>query len=235
MKVFGIIARQTVSTLTDAAHLALSAVSYSRYRRQSYRSAVLAEFHRATAPNIGWYSVVSLLMILVIVRLVVVTADSYDLSQYSLQVLIRTLVLELIPVFAALMVALRYTLPRCQQIASGQEPLLVMAGALSMGLFTLLSCVFGLLVSYFMVFGFTPWGLPSYTYHVSRIFLPDTTMVFAAKTLLFCIAVTLIPVLSKRSLAAKGFSEEEVSLHSLTRVFIGLLLIEVIALIAIYF
>jgi phospholipid/cholesterol/gamma-HCH transport system permease protein len=235
MKVIRLTTRHFFSTLTDAAHLGLGAMSYSRYKTPGHRANLLAEFHRATVPLLPWYSVVSLLMILVIVRLVVVTAESYDLTQYSLQVLIRTLVLELIPIFAALMVALRYALPRCQQIDGDHEPHLVMAGALAMVLFTLLSCVFGLVVSYLMVFGLTPWGLPSYTHHVGRIFLPDTTLVFAAKTFLFCIAVTLIPVLSRRGLGAKGFSEEEVSLHSLTRVFIGLLVIEVIALVAIYF
>ena len=54
----------------------------------------------------------SALISLVLIRIVVVTALSYGLSQYALQMVIRVLVLELIPLTAALFVALRCTIPR---------------------------------------------------------------------------------------------------------------------------
>ena len=47
---------------------------------------------------------------------VVATALSYGLSQYALEVLVRTLILELIPLYAALFVAVRYTMPEAQRM-----------------------------------------------------------------------------------------------------------------------
>ena len=44
------------------------------------------------------------------------TAYSYGLSQYALGVLVRTLVLELIPLYAAMFVAVRYAMPGAQRI-----------------------------------------------------------------------------------------------------------------------
>ena len=64
-----------------------------------------------TAPNLLWFCVLSALISLVIIRIVVVTALSYGLSGYALEMVVRVLVLELIPLTASLFVALRSTLP----------------------------------------------------------------------------------------------------------------------------
>jgi phospholipid/cholesterol/gamma-HCH transport system permease protein len=221
--------------LVHAADLLLQSFSWARFSQAAQRRVFLQEFYRAAHGILPWYSAVSLLMILVIVHLVMVTAASYDLSQYSLQVMIRSLVLELIPLFAALAVALRYSLPRSQQIELSAQPTLVLAGSCLMLLLTVLSCMFALLISYLMLFGFTPWGLPGYTHHVGKIFLPETTLVFMAKVALFCAALTVVPVVTQQRLAARGFGRDEISLRSVTRVFMALLVIEVLALIAIYF
>jgi len=47
----------------------------------------------------------------------VVTALSYGLSRYALEMVIRVLVLELIPLTAALFVAMRCTIPNGSQLA----------------------------------------------------------------------------------------------------------------------
>ena len=44
------------------------------------------------------------------IRIVLVTSQSYGLSRYALDLLVRTLVLELIPLSAALFVTVRMTL-----------------------------------------------------------------------------------------------------------------------------
>jgi len=221
--------------LMHGAGLILQSLSWSRLSQPAQRELFLQAFYQAARSILPWYCAVSLLMILVIVHLVIVTAASYDLSQYSLQVMIRSLVLELIPLFAALAVALRYSLPQSQQINRHLQPTLVLAGSCVMLLLTLLSCIFALVISYLMLYGLTPWGLPGYTHHVGKIFLPETTLVFMAKVILFCLAVTVVPVVSQRRLAATGLSRHEISLRSVTRVFMVLLVVEIIALSAIYF
>ncbi|MBK7685030.1 MAG: ABC transporter permease [Rhodocyclaceae bacterium] len=53
------------------------------------------------------FTLLSTLLSLVLIRIVIVTALSYGLSQLALEMVIRVLVLELIPLFAALYVTLR--------------------------------------------------------------------------------------------------------------------------------
>lgn len=64
----------------------------------------------------------STLLSLVLIRVVVVTALSYGLSQYALQMVVRVLVLELIPLSAAMFVALRagLTFNASQRVLSTQ-------------------------------------------------------------------------------------------------------------------
>ena len=63
------------------------------------------------------FTVLAALISLVLTRIVVVTAISYGLSRYALEMVIRVLVLELIPLTAALFVAMRCTIPNGTQLA----------------------------------------------------------------------------------------------------------------------
>ncbi|MDP3309840.1 MAG: ABC transporter permease, partial [Polaromonas sp.] len=68
--------------------LALSPSSYGRPNRR-----VLAgHIYRNTAPNLLGFTLMCALITVVITRIVIVTAISYGLSQYALQVVIRVLV-----------------------------------------------------------------------------------------------------------------------------------------------
>src|SRR5256885_321683 len=57
------------------------------------------------------------LLCAVITRIVIVTALSYGLTQYALEMLVRVLVIELIPLTAALFVAVRCTIPHGAEVA----------------------------------------------------------------------------------------------------------------------
>src|SRR5678816_1892067 len=93
--------------------LALSPSSYAR----SGRSALARHIYLGTAPILLWFIVLSALLSLVIIRIVVVTALSYGLSQYALEMVVRVLVLELIPLTAAVFAALRCALPNAAEIS----------------------------------------------------------------------------------------------------------------------
>jgi phospholipid/cholesterol/gamma-HCH transport system permease protein len=75
--------------------------SPSSYGRET-RSALLRHLYQDTAPILWWFTALCALLTLVITRIVVVTAYSYGLSGYALEMVIRVLVLELIPLTAAL-------------------------------------------------------------------------------------------------------------------------------------
>jgi hypothetical protein len=83
---------------------------------------ILRQIYLATAPLLTWFVMLSALVSLVLIRIVVATSVSYGLSQYALEVLVRTLVLELIPLYAALFVAVRFSMPGAQHPARAPRP-----------------------------------------------------------------------------------------------------------------
>lgn len=76
--------------------LVLSPSSYTRAARRTLARHIYLD----TAPILMGFTVLAALLALVITRIVVVTALSYGLSRYALEMVIRVLVLELIPLTA---------------------------------------------------------------------------------------------------------------------------------------
>ena len=93
MALFG--ASALVIALSPAAHSRANLVAMARH------------IYAGTWPVLPWFTMASALVSLVLIRIVLVTALSYGLSQYALEMMVRVLVLELIPLSAALFVALR--------------------------------------------------------------------------------------------------------------------------------
>src|SRR5450830_1238285 len=89
-----------------AAIVLVLALSPSTYNR-THRAATSRHIYTSTWQVLPWFTTLAALLSLVLIRIVVVTAYNYGLSQYALQMVVRVLVLELIPLSAALFVALR--------------------------------------------------------------------------------------------------------------------------------
>ncbi len=228
----------------------LSPASYD----ETQRAAVARHAYLGTAPALAWFTVSSALLSLIVIRIVLVTALSYGLSQYALEMMVRVLVLELIPLAAALFAALRCTLPQAaevavlraqgewdRQVAQGQDPVRrevmprVVAGVFSVCLLAAVSCGLTLLLAYLSVYGFRTNGFAAYTRTVGHVFDPGVAMIFTLKILFFALAVALIPVASvlyDRPNARAGTSTE---LQGLVRMFFVLLLIEGAALVGNYY
>ena len=207
-----------------------------------------------TAPILGWFTVMISLFTLIITRIVVVTAYSYGLSQYALEMVIRVLVIELIPLTAALFVALRCTIPsgaalvemrrmghfrnlhrqRLDPIAVEVLPRLI-AGVFSCITLAAISCVVAGVLAYLAVYGFTLAGEQAYTHMVGRVFSPMFTLIFVMKTLFFALAVSLIPMASGLNNVESDGSRESAALQGLIRMFGVLLLLEGLSLMANYF
>ena len=235
------------------AQLAVLALSPSSYDAAN-RRALARHIYLDTAPVLTWFTVLCALVSLVITRIVVVTALSYGLTQYAMEMVIRVLVLELIPLTAALFVALRCTIPNGAELAQmrrrgvfdamraqGVDPVgrellpRVVAGMFSVITLAALSCVVAMVLAYLAVYGFSAAGLPAYTRMFGQVFNPAVTLVFALKTLFFSLAVSLMPMaagLYESSLAGWRTSDE---LQGLVRVFAVLVLIEVASLVGNYY
>lgn len=232
----------------------LGAVASSRNTwRQPWRSAIAAQVWRGSGPLLPGFALLSALLSVVIMRIVLVTAQSYGLSQYALEMMVRVLVLELIPLTAALFVAMRVSLPAAMELAAlrnsdrlaalraqgvdvlREQILPRVAGSLfAVLLLAATSSVICLLLAYLLVHGFSPWGLERYTRLVGQIFHPSVTLIFSLKTAALAAAVALIPIGSALHDRAQsdGVNSAAVSveLRSLVRLFAALLLIEAASL-----
>lgn len=232
--------------------LMLSPSSYGRATR--WRLA--RHMYQDTAPILLGFTVLAALISLVITRIVVVTALSYGLSRYALEMVIRVLVLELIPLTAALFVAMRATIPNGTQLAlmrqsghlqalrqRGADPVRmellprVVAGVYASITLAALSCVVALVMAYLGVYGLTTAGLPVYTRMFGHVFAPQITLVFVLKTVFFSLAVALIPMASGlyESGDVRQAQQPDSELGGLARMFAVLLLIEVISLMGNYY
>jgi phospholipid/cholesterol/gamma-HCH transport system permease protein len=230
--------------------LALSPSSYTR----ADRSAMARQIYLGTAPILLWYTLLSSLISLVIIRIVVVTAASYGLSQYALQMVVRVLVLELIPLTAAVFVALRIGLPDGRELARmrlrgeldalrrrGLDPLRhevlprVIAGAFAVLMLAAVAGAVTLLLAYLNVHGFALGGLERYTRTVGQVFSPTVTLIFAMKTFLLALAVSLIPVASALYDLPRGRVRTSAELQALVRLFLVMLLIEAASLVGNYY
>jgi phospholipid/cholesterol/gamma-HCH transport system permease protein len=225
--------------------LALSPSSYDR----STRASLLRHLYVDTAPILLWFTTLCALLTLVITRIVVVTALSYGLSRYALEMVIRVLVLELIPLTAALFVALRCTIPNGAALAQmrrsghfdalarqGVDPVVThvlpraLAGVFATITLAALSCAVAVVLAYLAVNGWTLAGVPGYTHVFGHVFDPSVSMIFALKTLFFSLAVSIIPMASGLYDVEGDGSRESAALQGLVRMFAVLLVLEAVSL-----
>lgn len=236
-----------------SAHVGVLVLAPSSWRR-AQRVRILRRVYLATRPLLPGFIVLSALIGVVIIRIVLVTSQSYGLSRYALEVLVRTLVLELIPLSAALFVAVRMTLAagdrvRAMREARAFEDLLargidptrdlvlprVLAGVFAVTTLALASGVVTLVLAYLLVYGFATWGLPAFTRTVGQVLDPVIALVFLLKTFAFSIAVSIIPmVTTPREVLAEAL-KVNADLTRLARLLAVLLLIEVLSLIGNYY
>jgi phospholipid/cholesterol/gamma-HCH transport system permease protein len=216
--------------------LALSPATYNR----TSRLAISEHLYAGTWRMLPWFTMASSLFSLVLIRIVVVTAFSYGLSQYALEMMVRVLVLELIPLGAALFVALRAglafnagTTPAAPVATSAAAANFyyravpeVIASVFSVLTLAMLSSTIVLVLAYLNVYGLSPWGLVDYTRTVGRVFDPIVITGFALKTVLFGLAVSVIPMAAMLELTRRRRALSSTVQPGAIRLLFILLLIE---------
>lgn len=230
--------------------LALSASG----RRQAWGSGLAGQVYRASGPMLAGFTIATAVLSLVVIRIAIVTAQSYGLSQYALEMVVRVLVLELIPLAAALYVAVEYSIAGGSQLyklrrdgglqrlrAAGHDPLThevlprVLGAVFAVLLLAALSCVISLVLTYVAVHGFTTAGVASFNRAVGHIFNPAVTLIFVLKTFLFAVAVALLPMANALRDIAHRPSRTSVELQGLVQMLELMLVIEIASLVGNYY
>jgi phospholipid/cholesterol/gamma-HCH transport system permease protein len=200
------------AVLLFGAVAAVYALSPSSHDARS-RNAAARLLHATSWQALPWFALLSALISLALIRTLVVTAQSYGLSQFALEMVVRVLVLELVPLGAALFVLLRVALagdllPEADPaggltphtLAADRWRLELVPRVLALGFAVLAlataSGVLALVLAYTVVYGVTPWGLDAYTRMVGRVFDPAVCLALGLKTALFAIAVAVVPLAS---------------------------------------
>ena len=242
--------RQVIHFGAQIMVLSLSPSSYRRVQRHR----IVQAMYQATMPMLASFTVISAIVALVVIRIVLATALSYGLTRYALDVLVRTLVLELIPLSAALFAALRYAMPAGEPVrmmrlrgqfesllSAGQDPtrdtVLPQAAAGMFAVITLaaVSSAITLVLAYLSVYGFSTWGLAAFTRTVGHVFNPVIVLIFGLKTLFLSLAVAIIPMVPTPPESQLGGGQGNADITRLARLLAVVLLIEMVSLVGNYY
>ena len=226
--------------------MVLSPATYDR----ANRSAISRQIYVTTWQILPWFTLLSSLISLVLIRVVVVNALNYGLGHFALEMVVRVLVLEFIPLVAAIFVTMRCALAVRPPVAGIYIPSnldrlggmaterirdelvpRVIAYAFSVLTMVVVSGIIALILAYFAVYGFSRFGLDQFARTVGQVFDLAVTAGFALKILFFSLAVAVIPIAASLD-EPDGHEEDAAGLPPGTvRMLMSLTLIEGLSLV----
>jgi phospholipid/cholesterol/gamma-HCH transport system permease protein len=231
----------------------VAALSPSAYG-QGARALATRQIYLTAWKVLPAYLAFSALLSLVIIEIVYSTARAYGLAQYALELVLRVLILELIPLLTALFVALRSGAAIGAEIAlmrvsgeledheeAGASPLhaelvpRIAAAALSVFSLTTLSIGLAVYLTYALFYGTSVSGFHVFTRVVGHVIDLPILVGTLLKCGLFGLAVALIPL-------ATGLEAEPGKVHTvpaavlagLMKLFLVIGLIEILSLMVKY-
>ena len=180
-----------------------------------------------------------------IVRLVAGTARDFGLAGYATDLYLRVAVLELLPLFVALFVALRSGAAIATEVAllrsegrlqalreRGADPLraeLLPRGigiAAAVASLTAVGAVLLVAVAYAGLYGFSPWGHDPFARAVGHVFAPVVLAGFAVKVACFAVTVAVVPVAAGLEAPRRAGAVPLAAPRGLVGVFLCLALVE---------
>lgn len=217
------------------------------------RSVVLKQIYFTAWQILPGFLLFAALLSYVIIQIVVSTARDFGLSEFALEVSVRVVVLETLPLATVLFVALRSGAAINTEVALmninneiraledvGVDPMRfeftprVIGGAISVYALTLLSCILALILAYIAVYGLQPWSLGDFSRVIAKIFTPVALLTLSVKSLVFGLAVTLIPIRAGLEAPRMLFFAPIAVLRGMVRLFFVIMLIEVASLALVY-
>ena len=229
---------------------ALSPATYSLAARE----VAVRQIYLTAWKVLPGYLAFSALLSLVIIEIVHSTARAYGLAPYALELVLRVLILELIPLLTALFVALRSGAAIGAEIAlmrvsgeledheeAGASPLheergpRIAGAALSGFSLTTLSIALTLYLTYALFYGTSVSGFFAFTRVVGHVFDMQVLIGTLLKCLVFGLAVALIPLATGLE-AERGDSRSAppAVLGGLMKLFLVIGLIEILSLVVKY-
>lgn len=212
------------------------------------RATIARHIYLTTWRILPWFTVLAGLASLVLIRVVLVTALNYGLAKFALDLVVRVLVLEVIPLFAALYVALRNAastrtdsrsifIPQDLDKLGGadtdrvRDELVprVIAYGFSVLTMVVVSGLLTLLLAYLSVYGFSRWGFAEFERTVGQAFGTVAALTFLLKVVFYSLAVAVIPIAAGLNTFNQGFNTNRLQLGS-ARVVISLFVIEGLSL-----
>lgn len=190
-----------------------------------------------------------------IIEIVGSTAREYGLYEYALELIVRILVLEILPLMTALFIALRTGAAINTEVALmkiqneldalqriGIDPLRlellprVVAGTVSVLALTAVNLVVALWLTHLLIIDFHPWTLTTgdFTRMIGKVLDMPALLVLWGKTLAFGFAVTVIPISEGLNTPQKLFYAPISVLRGMVRLFFSLMVIEAAALAIVY-
>jgi phospholipid/cholesterol/gamma-HCH transport system permease protein len=239
--------------LSFAAIAIIAALSPSTYGPKAREIAVRQIYFTAWQVLAG-YALVCALLGLLLIEVVSVLARKYGVERFSLELVLRVLVLELVPLVTALFVALRSGAAIGAEIAlmsvhgmleekeaTGEHPLhaelvpRIAGAALGVTSLTTFGCAITIWLAYTAFYGFSSAGVPEFSLIVIDVFDGPELGLFFIKCLLFGLAVAVIPAATALE-AERDVLESlpAVVLAGLLKLFFAVALIEVGTLVVKY-
>lgn len=243
-----------VAAWANVARFALAALrgiaSPSTYNSAT-REVVARQIYFTAWQIIGGYALYVSLFSLVITQILATTARKFGLYDYALELTLRVLVLEMVPLLTALFVALRTGAAISTEVSlmrirnelgalerMGIDPVKleliprVIGGTFSVLSLTAIGVVASLLCAHFVVSGYRPWHAPTADLRLSvaAVFDGLAMSLLWGKALLFGFAVTVIPIAEALNAPRQIFYAPIAVLRGMVRLFFALMLIEVVVL-----
>jgi phospholipid/cholesterol/gamma-HCH transport system permease protein len=201
------------------------------------------------------FAVFAALFSILIIEIVGTTARKYGLYEYALELIVRILVLEILPLMTALFIALRTGAAINTEVALmkiqneldalqriGIDPMRlellprVVGGTISVLALTAVNVVVALWLTHLLIIDFHSWTLTTgdFTRMIGKVLDMPALIVLWAKTLAFGFAVTVIPISEGLSTPQKLYYAPIAVLRGMVRLFFALMLIEAAALAIVY-
>src|SRR4051812_7334380 len=197
--------------LRFAAFATIAALSPSTYTQQAREQAVRQVYYTAWQVIPG-YAVVTTALGLLLIEVVQVLARKYGVERFSLELVLSFLVLELVPLFTALFVALRSGAAIGAEIAlmsvrgdladeeqAGKSALhaelvpRVAGAALGVAALTAIGCALTTWLAYTVFYGLGSAGIAEFSNIVVNVFDGEELAVLGLKCLFFGLAVAIVP------------------------------------------
>lgn len=236
------------ATLSLAGEVVVAALSPAVYNSAT-RTVVMKQIYFTAVQILVPFTLFAAILSFVLIQIVVGTAAKYGLSEYALEMVVRLLVLEVLPLVTALFVALRSGSAINTEVAlmrinnelealedSGVDTLRlefmprVIGGMLSVLSLTAITSVLALMLAYLAVYGLQPWSLPDFTRVMGQVFDGGILAGLGAKAMVFGLAVTVIPVAEGLATPKMMFMAPISVLRGMVRLFFVLMFIEVASL-----